>query len=69
MRYAKIIDGQTIYAPPSLMIGEQWFGNPTDAQYRAEGYEPAEDADASALETRLRAQEQAMAALLGGDDE
>lgn len=66
MRYAKIIDGQTVYAPPSLMIGEQWYSNPTDEQYRAEGYELVEDA--SALETRLRAQEQAVAALLGGDD-
>jgi len=40
MRYAKIIDGQTIYAPSSLMIGEQWYSNPTDEQYRVEGYEP-----------------------------
>jgi len=49
MRYAKIIDGQTIYAPPSLMIGEQWFGNPTDAQYRAEGYEPVDEPNIAAL--------------------
>ena len=49
MRYAKIIDGQTIYAPPSLMIGEQWFGNPTDEQYRAEGYEPVDEPDIAAL--------------------
>jgi len=49
MRYAKIIDGQTIYAPPSLMIGEQWYSNPTDEQYRAEGYEPVAEPNLAEL--------------------
>ena len=52
MRYAKIIDGQTVYAPPSLMIGEQWYGNPTDEQYRAEGYEPVEEPNLAELAER-----------------
>ena len=40
MNYAKLIDGQIVYAPRKLPVGEYVIYNPTPEMLIAEGYKP-----------------------------
>jgi hypothetical protein len=38
MSYAKLIDGEPIFAPNPIRVGGNWIGNPPGEVYLAEGY-------------------------------
>lgn len=41
MTYAKLIDGELVFAPNPIRVGENWMGNPPHSVYETEGYKPA----------------------------
>jgi hypothetical protein len=40
MKYAKLIDGEPIFAPNPILVDGNWIGNPPGAVYEAKGYKP-----------------------------
>lgn len=40
MRYAKLIEGELIFAPNPIKVGDNYLGNPPGSVYEAEGYLP-----------------------------
>ena len=40
MIYAKLIDGEIVFAPNPIVIADRQIGNPPDEVYRSEGYKP-----------------------------
>ena len=40
MKYAKLIDGEPIFAPNPIKVGDSYIGNPPGSVYEAEGYKP-----------------------------
>jgi len=40
MKYAKLIDGNPVYAPNPILHAGLWYGNPPGFVYEAEGYKP-----------------------------
>lgn len=40
MRYAKLIEGQPVFAPNPIHINDLWVGNPTPEMLTEEGYKP-----------------------------
>lgn len=40
MTYAKLIEGELIFAPNPILVDGNFIGNPPGAVYEAEGYKP-----------------------------
>lgn len=40
MIYAKLIEGELVFAPNPIKVGEAYIGNPLGSVYEAEGYKP-----------------------------
>lgn len=40
MRYAKLIDGEPVYAPNPVLVGDNYVGNPPAELLRELGYKP-----------------------------
>ena len=40
MTYAKLIEGELIFAPNPILHAGLWYGNPPGEVYEAEGYKP-----------------------------
>lgn len=40
MKYAKLIEGQPVFAPNPIHINDLWVGNPTPEMLTEEGYKP-----------------------------
>ena len=40
MIYAKLIEGELVFAPNPIKVGEAYIGNPPGSVYKAEGYKP-----------------------------
>lgn len=40
MTYAKLIDGELVFAPNPILVDGNWIGNPPGSVYEAEGYKP-----------------------------
>lgn len=40
MNYAKLIEGELIFAPNPIKVGDNYLGNPPASIYEAEGYKP-----------------------------
>lgn len=40
MTYAKLIDGELVFAPNPILVDGNWMGNPPGSIYEAEGYKP-----------------------------
>lgn len=38
MNYAKLIEGELIFAPNPIKVGDTYIGNPPSSVYEAEGY-------------------------------
>lgn len=38
MTYAKLIEGELIFAPNPILVDGNWIGNPPGSVYEAEGY-------------------------------
>lgn len=50
MKYAKLIDGQIVFAPRHITVGEYTVYNPTHEMLTAEGYKPVRYADPPEVE-------------------
>ena len=40
MKYAKLLDGNLVFAPNPILHDGLWYGNPPGSVYEAEGYKP-----------------------------
>lgn len=47
MTYAKLIDGELVFAPNPIKAGNAYIGNPLGSVYEAEGYKPVVYSDPS----------------------
>jgi hypothetical protein len=45
MNYAKLIEGELIFAPNPIKVGNAYIGNPPGSVYEAEGYKPVRYTD------------------------
>lgn len=45
MKYAKLIDGELVFAPNPILVDGNWIGNPPGSVYEAEGYKVVVYAD------------------------
>jgi hypothetical protein len=45
MKFAKLIDGNPVYAPNPIRHNGLWYGNPPGEVYAAEGYKPVRYTD------------------------
>lgn len=54
MNYAKLIDGNLVYAPNPILHNGLWYGNPPAEVYLAEGYKPVRYTEPPAAESGCR---------------
>ena len=45
MIYAKLIEGELIFAPNPILVDDNYIGNPPGSVYEAEGYKPVQYTD------------------------
>lgn len=45
MTYAKLIDGELVFAPNPILVDGNWIGNPPGSVYEAEGYKAVQYTD------------------------
>lgn len=50
MNYAKLIDGELVFAPNPILHNGNWIGNPSGYVYEQEGYKPVVYADPPEVE-------------------
>ena len=50
MRYAKLIEGEIVFAPNPILVGENYIGNPPGSVYEDAGYKPVVYTDPPTVE-------------------
>lgn len=50
MEYAKMIDGELLFAPNPIVIGDRQIGNPPNSVYEEQGYKPVRYTDPPVVE-------------------
>lgn len=50
MRYAKLIEGELIFAPNPILVDGNWMGNPPGSIYEADGYKVVRYTDPPTVE-------------------